>query len=425
MSRDLRGRLESLRQSGELAPAAAFRPEASSPAAPAGFLFPGEERISETPAGPCYMRELAFPANHRHGSDRLGSALEVNPASLPLPAGTDLKETNPGQALFIDVETTGLGGGTGTWAFLIGTGWFEENRFRLRQYFMRRPAEERAMLHHFGETAAAFPGMISFNGRSFDVPILWNRQVLARTPHRLEPRRHVDLLAWSRRLYRERVRSCSLRSLESELLGLRRTGDIPGEEIPAVYFAYLRRGEKNRLRDVFRHNVLDILSMITLLGKVRRTIAGAGVEHPAECFALGRLYRQAGRIEPAESWFRRAAAGGSPLARRSLLELSFIFKSQGRWAEAAATWKELLLSRSPDDLTPYIELAKYLEHRCGDYRAALDLSRAALSRAGSRRTCSPPAGQSSPPALRHRIARLERKLARLGSTPPDPGRSRS
>lgn len=417
MKRDLRGRLESLRRSGELAPAANILSNGTPP--PQGFLFPGEEHIAETPAGPCYLRELVFPTDHRHGSACLSRVLEAGTASLPLPLGTDLKETDPGRALFIDIETTGLAGGTGTWAFLIGLGWFAEKQFRLRQYFMRRPAEERAMLHHFGETAAAFPHVISFNGRSFDVPILWNRQILARTPHRLEPRSHLDLLPWSRRLYRERVISCSLRSLEGELLGLHRRGDIPGEEIPAVYFAYLRRGETGRLREVFQHNVLDILSMVTLLGQVVQTSSGAGVEHPAECFALGRLYRQSGSPALAEEWFRQAAAAPETnLARRSLLELSFIMKSQDRWEEAAAAWQELLAAE-PADLTPFVELAKYHEHRRRDCRAALGLARAALSRAESR-NYYPASGQAGIAALRHRITRLERKLAGNHENPAAP-----
>lgn len=407
MNGELRSRLERLRRSGEL--------RGGSPAAvpvPGGneFLFPGEEKVVETGAGPCYLRELSIPLASAHGRANLAEIRRCRGADLALPARDGaLAAVEPDKSLFLDIETTGLSGGTGTWAFLIGLGWLEDDDFCLRQYFLRHPGEERAMLSHFAATADAFPGVVTFNGKIFDLPLLQTRQVLAGLPERTEPRYHIDLLPCSRRLWKERLSSCSLRSLEEALLGLRRCGDIPGEEIPAVYFDYLRRGRTARLKDVFRHNVLDILSMVTLLFRVARAAAGPEPEHPADCFALGRLHGAAGDAEKAARCYRLAARCGEPrLEQAAMLHLSFLYKRRGEWAEAAALWRELI-ERHPGNLIPYVELAKYYEHRVREYAAALELTERALARA-AQRFSGPAAGELSPPALRHRLARLRRRM---------------
>ena len=411
MSGDLRTRLERLRRSGELQGGGRETLKTADPRR--DFLFPGEEREVDTAAGYCYMRELFIPLNEPHGNARLSALLDCRGADLALPAkNSSLDELKPGSSLFLDIETTGLSGGTGTWAFLIGAGWVEGGSFRLRQYFLRHPREEKAMLLHFTKTAENFTDMVTFNGRAFDLPLIVTRQLLTGLePTR--PRRHLDLLPCSRRLWKERLSSCSLRSLEEALLDIRRHGDIPGEEIPYVYFSYLRRGETARLRDVFRHNVLDILSMAALLPRVARTAAGENLEHPADYYSLGRLCAEAGETEKAVACLRRTAVcGDERLEYAALLQLSFIFKRQRRLAEAAELWRELV-SRLPHDLTAYIELAKYYEHRAGEFEAALALTRQALDRT-RRRYNAPATGELSVPALRHRLARLQKKLALSG-----------
>ncbi len=407
MSGAIRSRLERLRRSGELQ--GASRTGTKPTQLRQGFLFPGEEEEHDLGVGRCYLRELQIPLGQSHGRGRLAEALHCRGEILGLLDKTcDWRDFHAAGALFLDTETTGLSGGTGTWVFLIGLGWFENDSFILRQYFLRHPGEEKAMLTHFTNTASRFNTLITFNGRAFDLPLIQSRQVLAGLARRTEPELHLDLLHCSRRLWKERLPSCSLRSLEEALLGLKRYGDIPGEEIPAVYFNYLRRGETARLKQVFQHNVLDILSMVTLLAQVARAAAGEAVEHPADFYSLGRLYLEAGETEHATRCFARSAqCGDERLEQAALRQLAAIHKKQGRWHEAAKLWRELIRRRS-HDLSPYVELAKYYEHQAKEYEAALETVAQALSRARQRR--GPASGELSLPALQHRLARLRRKL---------------
>lgn len=404
-----RRRLEMLLRSGELKSPCSKQSTPESIKTTGVFLFPGEEREVATDSGSCYLREMSFPLEEKHGAFSLNVVKECRGADLVLP-GKDpsLIKLNPCRAIFLDTETTGLAGGTGTWAFLIGAGWVEQDNFVLRQYFLRHPGEEKAMLLHFSRWAEGFSDMITFNGKTFDLPLIWTRQILSGiTP--TEPLRHLDLLHSARRLWKERLPSRSLRSLEKEMLGLRRYGDIPGEEIPHVYFSYLRRGETRRLRDIFQHNVLDILSMATLTARVAHTAAGKKLEHPTEYYALGKLNAEKGDMKKAEQYLRLAAdCREKELTFNAHLYLARLFKRQGRWKEAVTLWKDLL-SREPYDLTVYIELAKYYEHRAGDYCTALALTRRAFAR--NRNRCSAPSsGELSDPALRRRINRLEKKI---------------
>jgi len=410
---DLRSRLERLQRSGELGPlrpAAAAR-QKEAPGKAFAFLFPGEESLEQTGAGCCYLRELSFPLQRRHGAYSLAESLNCRGSNLALLArDRTLPPIEPSRFLFLDVETTGLAGGTGTWVFLIGLGWIEGDSFRLRQYFLRHPAEEEAMMCHFGAFAAPFSGLITFNGKAFDVPLIQTRQLLRRTPHIIAPRAHLDLLTCARTLWKERFPSRSLGYLEESLLGFRRSGDIPGEEIPAVYFNYLRRGETALLKKVFEHNVYDILSMAVLLGRIASTAAAARPDHPAESYALGRLYHEAGDLEKALHYYRQVTGSkAGPLEEAALLQLGQICKKEEKWAEAVACWQELA-SRDRGNLEAQVELAKYYEHRARDYASALYWSEKALAEA-CRCSGLPFSSLCHPAALRHRIRRLRRKMA--------------
>ena len=249
MSGEIRSRLQRLRSTGELHGSSSAKPP--QPVLRRAFLFPGEERIEETAAGSCYLRELRFPLHKYHGNTPLGKLLDCRGSALALPAkDQSLTALNPSRSLFLDIETTGLSGGTGTWIFLIGLGWVAQDEFILRQYFLRHPREEKAMLAHFTGLMEKYTDVVTFNGRVFDLPLIATRQILTGLIP-TKPERHLDLLPCSRRLWKERLGSCSLRFLEENLLGFQRHDDIPGWEIPSVYFNYLRRGETARLRSVF------------------------------------------------------------------------------------------------------------------------------------------------------------------------------
>jgi uncharacterized protein len=411
MKGNLQARLNQLRQSGEIITGRQLSKEQhrtnSDP------LFPGEEREEETAFGRCYIRELKYPLEHIHGSSALYGILSCCGSNLSLTARDNrLDNFDPCRSIFLDIETTGLAGGTGTWAFLIGVGWVEQNYFLLRQYFLRRPAEERAILSHFAAEAAAYPTLITFNGKLFDLPLIQTRQLLSGF-RQTEPQIHLDLLHCARTLWKKRLPSRSLRSLEESLLGLRRYDDIPGAEIPAVYFDYLRRGKTDRLKTVFHHNVLDILSMVTLLERISLLGSGQLVEHPAEALALGRLFMAAGKIEEGTSYLYDAAKSGpGELADEAALTLAFYHKRAGRWFEAVEIWHKLAVKDQANSVA-LIELAKYYEHRIRDYKAALDLTTRALFLLTKPHCIESSSGELSRNALLHRQNRLEKRISNL------------
>jgi uncharacterized protein len=413
MKRDLKSRLGELRHSGEIKTGRQFAEDLQRGSK--DNLFPGEGREEETTFGRCYMRELRFPLNHRHGGSTLSGILTCCGPELALPArDQNIAAIIPRSSIFLDIETTGLSGGTGTWAFLIGLGWLEGEQFLLRQYFLRRPAEERAVLSHFAATTETFPAMITFNGKLFDLPLIQTRQMLTGFTH-TKPALHLDLLQCARTLWKKRLPSRSLRSLEESLLGLQRYDDIPGAEIPAVYFDYLRRGKTELLKKVFHHNVLDILSMVTLLERISLLAVGRQVEHPAEALALGQLCLQQGRVAEGISYLREASSFNQvPLAEEAALELAFYYKRQGNWADAVAIWQSAVEQKSTNPFA-YIELAKYYEHRCGNYQAALDLTEQTLALSAFQQNL-PSGSASGLDALNHRRQRLQRRIT--ASIPP-------
>jgi hypothetical protein len=372
-------------------------------------------RRTETGCGTTYMAEQWWPLDHRHGRLPLGDALALQDVALSRLApgldGLDLAGTG-----FIDVETTGLAGGTGTYVFLVGIGTFENDAFRLRQFFLADLPGERTMLAAVAEVIAGCRALVSFNGRRFDIPLLETRLTLSRLPPLMPDLPHVDLLYPARRLYRWRLPSCRLASLEESLLGLEREDDVAGWAIPALYFGYLRRGEARPLRAVFRHNSLDILSMVTLLVYLGHLVAECPPSDPNDRLALARWDESERRVEDAARLYVAAIEGGLDAERRTLAlrRLARICRRLGRWEEAARLWRQEVeecdaLERRVEAL---VELAKLEEHRRRDYAAAEALTRRASSllevavlRGGGQAMYLP-----RREALEHRLWRLRRRL---------------
>jgi len=413
LKRDLKTRLGELRRTGEIKTgrelANSFLNHTRD------RLFPCESREEETPFGLCYIREVSFPLDHRHGAEKLGCLLNCSGSRLALPARDNkLSAFTPAQSLFFDVETTGLSGGTGTLAFLIGMGWLDNEHFLLRQYFLRRPAEERSVLSHFSSAAENFSAMISFNGKLFDLPLIQTRQMLAGMKQTVPPL-HLDLLQCSRVLWKNRLASRSLRSIEENLLGIRRYDDIPGAEIPAVYFDYLRRGKTDRLKKVFQHNVLDILSMVTLLEKISCLGAGKNIEHPAEALALGRLCLETERTESGVVFLNKAASGEGSIASEAALELALFYKRRQHWPEAVTIWENLVL-KTYKAVSALVELAKYYEHQVKNFEKALEVTERALILVSGDSSLSV-SGDTNIDALEHRQKRLQKRIARKKLSP--------
>ncbi len=409
------------------------RPQAPAapPTPPAGGVLPGASVV--TPYGPAWVAATRYPLA---GRPELAATLRSSPAALAaLGRDPTLVALDLATAAFIDTETTGLSLGTGTYTFLIGIGVFEtdpEPSFAVYQFFMRDPAEERAQLHLVEEILGRCAGLITFNGRAFDLPLIQNRFTLAYLPAPLPGAPHLDLLPPARRIWRARLGSCALGELERRVLEIQRTAaDVPGWMIPGIYHDYYRSpSADNRalMARVFYHNLADVMAMALLVPRMARFFEPDGLAecldglHPLECASLGRCYQALAWHEASVHAYRTALAGPlSEAARLELLrELAALLKRAGRRGEAAELWETAITSSQDADLTPYLELAKHHEWHTGDLAAARGWVAWALHIADNR-----PAGPDRNGALadlRHRLERLERKLKAQTDASPVEGR---
>ena len=210
-----------------------------------------------------YAEEI-FPVSMTYGRSKIHLSTSLQQLSRWL--GLETLATTPlEQMLFLDTETTGLAGGAGTYAFMVGLGWFTEAGFCLRQFFLRDPSEESEFLQVLAEQFVNKTLLVTFNGKSYDVPLLRNRFALKKQPFSLDSLDHLDLLTLARRLWSNRLPSRRLRALESEILGVERSEeDIEGHLIPDVYFGFLKNGEVGQLPQVFHHNKMDIEPMMAM-----------------------------------------------------------------------------------------------------------------------------------------------------------------
>jgi uncharacterized protein YprB with RNaseH-like and TPR domain len=347
-------------------------------------------------------REYAL--THRHGDGSLGDALD---APLPLLAQLARVDGEVGPAeglLFLDTETTGLAGGTGTYAFLVGVALVEGRRLVVNQFFMRDFDDEPALLAALEPLLARASAVVTFNGAGFDLPLLETRFVLARRrwPSSLP---HLDLLRPARRVWTGWLADCRLPTLETAVLGLARADDVPGAFIPLIYFDYLRSRRAAPLRRVFEHNRTDVLTLVALVGWFGRALADGVGLRPEELAGLGRLWEPID-LERALACYRAALTAGLPegVARWARLRLALWEKRAARW-EAACTLWETARRHDVFDPRPWEELAKYHEHRARDLVSAHTVVTDALGLAR--------AAGAAPrvlEAFRYRLARLERRL---------------
>jgi hypothetical protein len=300
----------------------------------------------------------------------------------PLSDGA-ITDTHPTKWAFLDTETTGLAGGTGTYAFLIGVGTIDESGFRLRQFFMRDYGEEASLLNRLAEYLEPFDVLVTYNGKAYDQPLLETRFRMVRARHPFDRMTHLDLLHGARRLWKLRLESCRLVDLENRVLGVEREGDLPGELIPYVYFEFIRSQRAFKLVPIFHHNAIDILSLACLTAIVPfafRSPDDAGLLHGADWIGLSRWLCKGGRHEEALRLLRRAVAMGLPdhLLFRTLWDIALLEKKSGHEDAALAVITELAGSRNPFRVRALEALAKHYEHRERNYAMALEMTRSAL-----------------------------------------------
>ena len=423
-----------------------------SPAAPPDFTnLPGPPALHDPPDPPvlpalqtalggewregCFVVDRRTEPSARHGGERIGLAAE----RLDLASGDAALFTSGAPArppfLFFDLETTGLSGGAGTLAFLVGCGWFEtDGAFVTRQFLLTRFVDEQPLLEAVAVELGRAGALVSFNGKSFDAPLLETRFLF----HRLEwiggrlP--HVDVLHPARRFWRNREvgrsfqgrldrdpekvapqqEACSLQALERQLVGVRRTGDVPGFEIPGRYFQFVRSGDAGPLSAILEHNRLDLLTLASLTARLLHlTRTGPTAARDArEVLGLGHVYARAGFDERARAAYRHAIdrcrsprGAYDPIRIQALWMLALAWRRARCHDEAASCWSELLAIRG---CPPQVEreataaLAIHNEHRRRDLGAAKSFALRSLD-SGVR-----PAWRD---AVQHRLARLERKMA--------------
>ena len=362
--------------------------------------------------GPGYVIESVYEAGYMHGNVVLHRALSLDLSRLAGQARDPrLAERDPRDVIYVDTETTGMGG-AGAMVFLAGVARFDGALLRLRQYLLPGPQFEGGLLGGFADELANAGALVSYNGKSFDLPLLEARYILSRQRPTFRELPHLDLLHPNRRLFRGEFDSHRLPHVEVQLLGFERDDDCPSHEVPERYFRFARTSDPTHILPVLRHNAWDVLSLVALAAHLASVVEGEG--HPLHA---ARAAEYEGDYEAALAHYAAAIERGLGRAQRleAMEHAARCCKALGRHDEAAAWWERLLAEPRGRRVLPYVELAKYHEHRRRDYTRALELVDEALSLL-SRGLVRPgrPGSETSTEALRHRRERLLRRSQRPG-----------
>jgi uncharacterized protein YprB with RNaseH-like and TPR domain len=389
--------------------------------------------VIERSEGAVIVVDREYRADMLHGRTPIGELVSV--INDGLDAMTLMAEAWPaargigGRLLFLDLETTGLFGGAGTQAFLVGCAAIDGDAIRVRQFLLPGFEHERAVLSEVQAWAKSHGALVTYNGRSFDVPLIETRFMFHRLPCPLDGVPHLDMLHASRRLWRQRPlttgtpdpdeSSCSLSVLEKHIAGLHRVGDVPGYEIPSRFFRFVRDGDARPLEAVLEHNRLDLISLAAVLARAITLITrGPGEARTAqEAYGLARVYERAGAHHNAEASllrtidFARRVGGEPEVHAEALRRLAWLRRRDRRVHEAAEAWRELAsLPRCAASLRREAReaLAIHYEHRSKNLQAARQHALELLSDLDGGHQVR----------VRHRLDRLERKLARSTATLP-------
>lgn len=381
------------------------RPE---PRAPEPFRPPPAEAVR--------TYENSYVLEARYGQVPISGGLEV-PGEVLMFLGRDsaFETLDLSTALFLDLETTGLAGGTGTVPFLVGMGFYRDGRFKIVQHFLADLAAEERFLDELARffQEAGFRSLVTYNGKAFDVPLLETRYALQRRSFPLDGLPHLDFLFSARGLWKHKYESCRLFHLAREIVRAEREEDIPGAEIPVRYFQFLRSGDFSLIEPILYHNQEDILSLLGVVvsgaGLVAREAqeAGQGGTDGMDLVGVARLHERAGDVVRSVTLLERALRCGGlsgEVSANVRKKLAVHFKRARDWDKALGLWRELSVG---DDAACFRELAMYYEHREKNYDAALGAAEEgwALSQSGT-------AGLRRD--FEKRIARLKAKSGRRG-----------
>jgi uncharacterized protein YprB with RNaseH-like and TPR domain len=314
----------------------------------------------DTPLGALHTRTRRLGASHRTGRTPLAGAREARADMLALLAlDPSLAACDPARALFLDTETTGLSGGTGTVAFLVGLAYWDGGSGQtlvLEQLLVRALGEEAPMLQRLRERIEAASMLVTFNGKSFDMPLLRTRFVMTRQPSPAEPP-HLDLLHVARRVHGKHMADgCRLVAIERHVLGFERVDDVPSCEVSARYMHFLRTGDPTALLGVIEHNAWDVVSMAALVGLYGEPEHGSLAAR--DLVGIARTLRRAGSLDRAMAVADSAVERGS--SPESLRARADIAKARGDRERALTDFETL--AATVDDASVRLELAKIYEH---------------------------------------------------------------
>jgi len=376
----------------------------SSPGPRIEDLLGGKEVV--TPEGTCYEIRATYRPDYLHGRYRLGDFNRVDLQGLDTTCGRYGKEDlGPEDVLFMDTETTGLSLGTGTYVFLLGFGYFRSNRYHIQQLFLRDFEEEPAFLWQALSIMAPFRALVSFNGKRFDMPLLETRlSMCGQRRDNGEGMAHWDLLYPARRMWKERLDDCRLGTIEEKRLQVaREEADIPGHQIPEVYYRYIHQADASDLDRIVYHNAMDILSLATLAIHLDGSLRQMDPVHD-NLLTVGRFYDRMGSNQMGRRCYEVASGGGLSHQERHRAKflLAMHKKREGDYDQALGLWQELIALDSHLFIECCEEIAKYYEHRIRDFSEAIKAVDMALIHSGIQ-------DPRTEGALRKRRERLEKK----------------
>lgn len=322
------------------------------------------------------------------------------------------QQIDPNECLFFDLETTGLAGGAGTFAFLIGFGYFQDGEYRVTQFFLPDYSREYYLFKSLVPFFRRFKYLVSYNGKSYDLPLLRNRFILNRVDFQMDQLQHIDLLHLSRRIWKDTLPSCDLINIERHLLQRFRENDIPGAFIPQAYFNYLQTGAIHDIKRLIEHNYLDIISMadlILLLNKIE--LSPEILTDSRSLVRLAGLAYELGREDYLAAIEKAVEAQGGTVPEDVIFYKSMLHKRLEKWPLALELWEELADSRRFWYLA-LEEMAKYQEHVARDYSSALESTQRVLKRLRLLQELNPYSVDSAlVQAFLHREKRLLAKIS--------------
>ncbi len=385
----------------------------------------GGRRLS-TKFGECLVIDRRYESDRWHGAIRIGDCELADTGSLSVLDPSLTASGGTPRTIFIDLETTGLSGGAGMVAFLVGCGYFDLGAFQVRQFLLPSHSGERALLAACAEFFEGADLIVTYNGKTFDVPVMETRWLFHRMQPSLDGVPHFDMLHPARRLWRHDEQGCRLSTLERTLFDVQRVGDVPGMEIPSRFFHFVRSGDPCPLEPVLEHNRIDLVSLAAVTAHAARLVQDGipRCRSGAEALALGKVYERAGHADRALACFEHAASDSDAhidVTAEALYLKARRLRRDRRFVDAAAVWRTILDLRQPrfgrrsELLVPLRQvaaeaLAVHHEHRERDYAGAKELALLLLEESAQANV------RLKADATRHRLARLERKLT-TGTAP--------